>query len=145
MVFPRPRLTEAQIAEQLEKRGESDDSDGEGPSQSDDDGLCNISLDDEDLHNDRPEEEDGYDDGPEESQEVFIEPADDQLPALTPPPPTPPLPEDPPVTPPPFSPGSQDMFLPSPQSTITAVTEPPAKRRRLQIRQGWQQPNSGEE
>jgi hypothetical protein len=126
MVLPRVLKTEAEILDQLAK------SDDEDLLQSDDDGLGEISFDDED----------GYDDGPEESEEVFIEPAHNPLPAFTPL-----LTEDQPLTPPPLSPGSQDMFLPSPWSEETmpqrAVTEPPAKRRRLPTKQARQQPNSG--
>jgi len=97
MVHPRNLLTPSEIARHLDIY-ESQHSDDEGDSEveSDDDGLGagNMSLDDED----------GYDDGPEESQEIIVESV--EAVSLTPPPP---------------SPGSQDMFLSSPES---ADTEP---------------------
>jgi hypothetical protein len=126
-------LTPAEIALQLDQLGENGSSSDEGQieAESDDDGLDNLSIDDED----------GYDDGPSESQEVVtgIEPADDLVGEIA-------------LTPPPVSPGSQDMFLPSPQPAVTepvspqpavSALEPPARRGRLQTRQARRQPNSG--
>jgi hypothetical protein len=131
MAYPRGYLTPAEIALQLDQLGENGSSSDEGQIEveSDDDGLDNLSIDDED----------GYDDGPSESQEVVIEPADDLVGEIA-------------LTPPPVSPGSQDMFLPSPQPAVTepvspqpavSALEPPARRGRLQTRQARRQPNSG--
>ena len=104
MVRPRTALTPAQIALQLDNEESEHSDEGDITSESDDDGLGtgNMSLDDDD----------GHEEGPVESQQTFLEPEDDPIA----------------ITPPPVSPGSQDMFLASPEpgdpGSLSAITSP---------------------